>query len=342
MKKVSVIIINWNGIEYLKKCLPSLYKQKYKNIETIVVDNASKDSSVEFIKKNYPKIKIIINKENLGFAEANNIGYVNATGEYILLLNNDTEVTSDFLVNLVNVFEKDKNEEIGAVQSKILLMDTPDTLDAVGAFLTPTGFLYHYGIGKKDSAKYNKQINLYTAKGACMMIRRNVIEEVLVDNEMFDSKYFAYFEETDLCHRIWLSGYRIVYVPDSIIYHKNGGTSSKMNNVFIQFHSFKNRINSYTKNFGIILLLTFMPLHLLFCEAFAFFALLRMNGKLFWAIQREIYWNIENLRNTLHKRKYIQSIIRKKQDSEIKKYIMRPVRLSYYYHLTFDISKYEE
>lgn len=342
MKLVSVIIINWNGLGYLKQCLPSLNKQKYKNIEVIVVDNASIDGSVEYIKENYPKIKIIINKKNLGFAEANDIGYRRATGEYILLLNNDTEVTADFLINLVQVFEKDNKKEIGALQSKLLLMDQPDRLDSVGAFLTPTGFLYHYGVGKKDSTKYNKPINLYTAKGACMILRKSVIDEVSVQGEMFDSKYFAYFEETDLCHRIWLAGYRIVYVPDSIIYHKNGGTSSKISNTFVQYHSFKNRINSYLKNFGTVFLCTYMPIHILFCESFAIFALFRLKGKLFLVIQKAIWWNISNLSDTLTKRRFIQHSLRKRQDSEIKKMIMRPVRLSYYYHLTFDISKYEE
>lgn len=339
---VSIIIINWNGLHFLKPCLETLYKQSYKNIEVIVVDNASHDGSVQFVEKQYPKVKIVVNKENLGFAEANNIGYKKVTGEYVLFLNNDTKVTKDFLSILVTILQKDTKKQLGGVQSKLLLMDTPEKLDSVGAFLTPTGFLYHYGIAKKDGNKYNKRIDVYSAKGACMMLRREVIEQVLVDGEIFDSTYFAYFEETDMCHRVWLAGYRLVFVPESIIYHKMGGTSTKMNNAFVQFHSFKNRINSYIKNFGTSFLFTILPLHILFCEAFALFALLKGNYNISVCIQKAIWWNLKNMNQTLRKRKYIQHTIRIKKDSQIKRYIMRPVRLSYYYYILFDLGRYED
>lgn len=339
---ISIIIINWNGKHFLDPCFSTLFKQSYKNIEVILVDNASKDGSVQFVRKNYPQVKIVINKENLGFAEANNIGYKKATGEYVLFLNNDTKVTKDFLKILVDVLVKDTKKQIGGVQSKLLLMDTPEKLDSVGAFMTPTGFLYHYGIAKKDGPKYNRRIDVYSAKGACMMIRREVLEKTLVENEIFDSKYFAYFEETDLCHRIWLAGYKLIFIPESVIYHKMGGTSNKMNNSFVQFHSFKNRINSYIKNFGTGYLWTILPLHLLFCEAFAFFALLKLNTNITVCIQKAIWWNIKNMSQTLKKRRYIQHQIRARQDRTFKKAIMRPVRLSYYYYILFDLGKYED
>src|SRR5690606_11519646 len=110
-----------------------------------------------------------------------NIGYRKATGDYILFLNNDTEVTRHFLKELVHVL--DNNKSIGGVQSKILLMDDRSRLDSVGAFLTNTGFLYHYGIAKPDSEKYNKQISVYSAKGACMMFRKDVLDKILVNSE---------------------------------------------------------------------------------------------------------------------------------------------------------------
>ena len=246
--RVSIIIVNWNGLRWLTDCFTSLYKQNYINFEIIFVDNASKDGSVSWVKKHYPDTKIIVNSENLGFAGANNVGYRKAKGEYVLFLNNDTRVTKNFLTELVNVLESDTL--IAGAQSKILLMDKPDIHDSVGAFLTPTGFLYHYGFGRKDQAKYNKQINLYTAKGACMIFKADVLNRVAINGNIFDPDYFAYFEESDLCHRIWLAGYRIVYAYTSVIYHKMGATSSSMNNSFIQYHSFKNRIRSYLKNFG--------------------------------------------------------------------------------------------
>lgn len=341
MKKlVSVIIVNWNGKHFLKECLTSLYNQNYKNIEVVFVDNNSKDGSVEYVKRSFPKTKIIVNKENLGFAEANSVGYKETTGTYVLFLNNDTRVRKNFILELVKVLEK--NKKIAGAQSKILLMDDPTKLDSVGAFLTNTGFLYHYGIAKKDSLKYNKQIDLYSAKGACMMFKREVLEKIKVDGEIFDSRYFAYFEETDMCHRVWLAGYRIAFVPKSIMYHKMGGTSAKLDNAFVQYHSFKNRINSYIKNLGTFELLKILPIHILLCEVFALFSLFRFKFQLFLSIQKAILWNIVEISTTLSKRKYIQTKIRKRSDSSFFSTITSKVKINYYIHLLSGLSAYED
>ncbi len=326
---VSIIIINWNGLRWLPDCFESLTKQNYKNYEIIFVDNASKDDSVDWVKKHYPKTTIIVNSKNLGFADANNVGLRKARGEYVLFLNNDTCVTRTFLTELVNAM----GPTIGGVQSKILLMDYPDTHDSVGAFLTPTGFLFHYGFGKKNIAKYNKQIDLYTTKGACMMFRKDVLEEVAIDGNIFDPDYFAYFEETDMCHRVWLAGYRIVYAHKSVIFHKMGATSSSMNNTFIQYHSFKNRIRSHLKNFGALWLWTILPVHLLFCELYAIVSYVRGNWALGWSIERAYWWNIRNFSATLRQRKYVQTHIRRVSDSHIASHILKRPPLSYYRNL---------
>ena len=339
-KLVSIIVVNWNGKHYLRACLSSLYKQNYKNIEVLLVDNASIDGSVKYVKKYFPKTKIIINKKNLGFAEPNNIGYDNSKGKYILFLNNDTRVTDNFLTELIKVLQSDK--KIGGVQSKILLMDNPKKLDSVGAFLTITGFLYHYGIAKKDSPNYDKQINIYSAKGACMMFSREVLTKVKIDGEIFDSRYFAYFEETDLCHRVWLAGYRIVFAPKSVIYHKLGGTSTLINNAFVQYHSFKNRINSYLKNFERVTLLKILPLHVFLSEVYAVLNLLRANVKLFIAIQKAIVWNIKNINETLKKRSKIQKGVRKIIDKVLLPLIKKRVKLNYYFHLFSGLEYYED
>ncbi len=325
---VSIIIVNWNGIRWLPDCFGSLAKLEYKNYEIIFVDNASEDDSVEWIKKHYPKTKILINKENVGFADANNIGYRKAKGEYVLFLNNDTRVTKTFLTELVNVLETDKT--IGGAQSKIFLMDKPDTLDSVGAFLTPTGFLYHYGFGKKDQPKYDKQIDLYTAKGACMIFKREVLEKVAIDGNIFDPDYFAYFEESDLCHRVWLSGRRIVYAYKSIIYHKMGATSSSMNNAFIQFHSFKNRIRTYIKNFEAPSLFTYVPLHIMFCQLYACVSFIEGKWSLAWAIERALLWNCVHLGHTLQLRNILQKRIRQVEDGQFMRAISHTPPLGYY------------
>lgn len=331
MELVSIIIVNWNGLRWLNDCFNSLAKQNYKNYEIIFVDNASEDGSVDWVKKYYPKTNIIINTENLGFAGANNVGFKKAKGDYVLFLNNDTRVTKTFLTELVNVLEG--NSEIAGVQSKILLMDAPDTHDSVGAYLTPAGFLYHYGFGKKNTKKYNKQIDLYTAKGACMMFRKSVLDTVTIDGNIFDPDYFAYFEESDICHRIWLAGYRIVYAYKSVIYHKMGATSSGMNNAFIQYHSFKNRIRTYLKNFGPTWFLMYLPIHLIFCYAYLAVSLLRAKWALAWAIQRAIWWNIVHIQDTLILREYVQKKIRRVSDGTIASLVFKHPKLAYYTNL---------
>lgn len=330
MKKelVSIIIVNWNGKEHLSKCLPSLGQQSYKNVEVIVVDNGSTDHSVRFVKKNFPSVRIVQNKTNLGFAEGNNEGYKVALGEYILFLNNDTTVTKNFITELLKVLTNDK--KIGGVQSKILFMDVPTQLDSVGSYFTNTGFLYHYGVYAKDSKKFDKQISVYSAKGACMMFKKEVLEGIMVNGEIFDNLFFAYFEETDLCHRVWLSGYEIVYVPKSVIYHKFGATSTRLRKPFIEYHSYKNRINSYLKNLGVKRLLMILSVHLSLCIALSFVFLLKGRHDIFLAIHKAIIWNIKNARQTLAKRNYIQSKIRKITDDELLSKVTRNQKLDYY------------
>lgn len=325
---VSVIIVNWNGKHWLEGCLSTLSKVTYKNIEWIIVDNASTDGSSEWIKKRYPKTILLVNSENLGFSHANNLGYKKAKGDFILFLNNDTKVKPDFITQLLKPFASDPM--IGGVQSKILLMDDHSRLDSIGAFLTPTGFLYHNHLGGHDKPELNNQIDLYTAKGASMMFRRDVLKKIEVDGWIFDPAYFAYFEETDLCHRIWLAGYRIVYVYKAVIYHKLGATSIKLVSSWVQFNSYKNRINSYIKNFGLLNFILILPLHILLCQVLTITFLIK--GNLSWAIsiEKAIWWNLVNLSQTLKYRRIVQTRIRKQPDSEFFAKIMKFPRAGYY------------
>ncbi|MDP2947696.1 MAG: glycosyltransferase family 2 protein [Nanoarchaeota archaeon] len=331
---VSIIIINLNGKKWLDGCFCSLKKINYANYEIILVDNGSNDGSIEFVKENYPQVKIIQNEKNLGFAEANNIGYQNARGKYIFLLNNDTKVEPDFLTILVEEIKKDKN--IGGVQPKIVLLDNPQELDSVGGFLTFTGFLYHFGYRRNASDfKYNQKMEIFYMKGAAMLLKKESLEKV----GLFDKDFFAYFEETDLCHRLWLAGYKIKYIPQSVVYHKMGGTSLKINIGFIQFHSFKNRINSYIKNLGLVELLKILPLHLFLCLMISL-----VKPEYFKAIHKAIWWNILHIKETFQKRKIIQRDIRKIKDKDFIPNFKRKVRFSYYYYLFIKgfLKKYED
>ncbi|MDD3460609.1 MAG: glycosyltransferase family 2 protein [Candidatus Pacebacteria bacterium] len=333
---VSIIIVNWNGKKHLSYCLPSLKKINYPNVEIIIVDNGSTDQSVEYIKNNFPSAKIILNKTNMGFAEGNNIGFKKAKGKYVLFLNNDTIVTPNFLKKLVNAIEE--NNKIAVVQPKIILSPSKK-LQAGGDFLTDNGFLYHYGFGKNpDDPKYNRKIEIFSACGACMLVRSSVIKKI----GLFDPDFFCYFEESDFCWRVCLAGYKLLYVPESIIYHKGSSTSRKLGSKFTQYHSFKNRICSLIKNLEKQNLVKTLFLHLLFC--FLSFVTLVTTGKFPEAssICKAWYWNFSHLNETLSKRRYIQGKIRKISDKKLMAKLKKSPGLKYFFYLFYGLEHYSD
>lgn len=341
MPKVSVIVLNWNGKKFLKNCLDSLQKVAYSSLEIIVVDNNSKDGSQEFVRKNYQNVVLIGNKENYGFAKGNNIGFEASTGDYILILNNDTIVTSNFLDFLIKDFENDP--KIACLQPQIRLSKNKELLDGVGAFLTFTGFLYHFGYLKnRMQVKYNKRIKIFSAKGACIFLRRKAIEKV----GLFDEDFFIFFEETDLCFRLWLAGYSVVYEPKSVIYHLGGGDTASSNSYQHEkrvYLSFRNMICCYIKNFGTRNLLTIMPFFIFTHTVLIFYYLLMMKIYMIKVILKAYYWNVVHIRTTLRKRKIVQHGIRKISDFQLNKQITLNPKLSYYYALvTGKVREYKD
>jgi GT2 family glycosyltransferase len=216
--EVSIVIVNWNGKQYLKDCLRTVFNQKYPDYEMIFVDNASIDGSVEYVKEKFPKAKIIINKENLGFAEGNNIGIRASKGKYVVALNNDTTVEPHWLEELIKAAERD--EKIGICASKILWMDKPNIIYS-------TGFILKYGcvIGdrghlEEDRNQYEKLQEVFGACACSALYRKDMLNEI----GCFDETYFAYHEDSDLSWRAHNAGWKAVYVPTSICYHKSWGT----------------------------------------------------------------------------------------------------------------------
>lgn len=309
---VSIIIANWNGGEIFKTCLNSLNKLNYPNWELILVDNGSSDGSENFI-VHYRQIKhykLIRNKTNLGFAQANNQGYEISSGKYILLLNNDTKVEPDFLTKLICKIEQDS--QIGVIQPKIALIDKLSYLDNVGAYLTLTGFLEHWGFMEKDGPEFSKEREIFSAKGACMLIRKKVINET----GLFDRDFVSYMEETDFCWRVWLAGYKVVFYPKAKIYHKVGFSSKKQNQIFVNFHSFKNRLISLIKNLEVRNLLLIGSVHVFLILLLSFYYLFKFQFNKTGMIWSAIFWNIKNFPITFQKRQRIQEI-RKKSDGQI-------------------------
>lgn len=336
MPKVSIIILNWNGEKYLRRCLESVINSSYPSKEILVVDNASSDDSITIIRE-FPEIRLIQNPTNLGFAQGNNLGYQHSTGDYIYFLNNDTYVEPDFLEPLVKAFESD--QDLGGVQSKIYLPNEDNRLDNVGGYLTWTGFLYHYGFRKLDGSKYQRELEIFSAKGAGMCFKREVIEKV----GLFDEDFWAYFEETDFCWRVWLAGYKIKFMPESKIYHLLAASFRTVPAHSVVFHNYKNRLCSLTKNLSAPYLLIILPLQLAFLNLISCIYFLRLNFRQSAAVQLAIFWNILHLPATLVKRTFIQTKIRQTSDRNLFIRIMRNPRLLYYWHLLNDqVGDYED
>ncbi len=299
---VSIIIANWNGGHTFEDCLRALSKIFYKNFEIILVDNNSTDASENLIKNFFPpsKFKIVKNKENLGFATANNQALKYVKGKYVLLLNNDTKVHPDFLKLLITKAESDPL--IGVIQPKIYMMDKENYLDNAGSLITSIGFFEHVGFGEKDGKKFDSEREILSAKGACMLIRTKVINEI----GLFDKDFFSYFEETDFCWRVWLIGYKVIFYPKAHIYHKVGFTIKRLDVLNINFHYYKNRISSLIKNLEFKNLIFILPAHLFVSFGIAFVFLIRRQPKNTLMILKAIWWNIKNISKTIKKRQQIQ------------------------------------
>ena len=234
LPKISIIIVNYNGKELLQKCLESLFKTDYENFEVILVDNNSTDNSIEFVTKEYPKIIVIKLDSNKGFAEPNNIGAKIAKGDHLLFLNNDTVTTSNFISEMIKVFEKD--QKVAICQS--LLLRPNGDVDSSGDFIDRMGIVYN----SKTKIEQIKEIS--SARGASMMIRKKIFDKL----GGFDEKFFFSFEDVDLGWRSWILGYKVVIAPNSVVYHSAGKTSSKLKSE-AAFHGLKNQLAMKITNF---------------------------------------------------------------------------------------------
>lgn len=218
---ISIIILNWNRLDDTLECLASLAKLDYAPSQVCIIDNACSVDSVELIKREFPDTRVIQNKQNLGFVEANNIGIQQALvdgADFILLLNNDTTVDKNFLRELVLVAEREPSA--GVFGPKILSYREPNRIWFAGprktyAFGRPLE-LGHRGFGEIDRGQYDQARKVGFISGCAMMIRREVIEKV----GFLDPDFFAYFEDADYCLRANKVGFDLIYAPQARIWHK--------------------------------------------------------------------------------------------------------------------------
>jgi GT2 family glycosyltransferase len=214
--KASVIVLSWNGMEYLADCLDAVLSQDYCDFEVIVVDNGSADGSPDFVGQHYPQVRLIRNARNLGFSGGNNVGLRAATGDVLILLNQDTVVQSGWLEALVEGFQE---SEVGVAGCKILYPDGRTIQHAGGYFDWPIGLAFHYGCDEEDRGQYEHLREVEYVTAAAMGVRRSVLRDVGYLDEAF---FPGYFEDLDFCRRVQAAGYRVLYLPQaSLIHHES-------------------------------------------------------------------------------------------------------------------------
>lgn len=245
---VSIVILNWNGRNFLQKFLPSVLATTYSNKEVVVIDNASTDDSVSFLQQHWPTVRIIQNKANYGFAQGYNEGLKQVQSDYYVLLNSDVEVTPNWIGAMVELLENDKT--IAACQPKIMQFDQRDLFEyagAAGGWLDHLGYPFARGrifdVCEKDEGQYDTAEPIFWASGAALFVKANVYQAL----GGLDGYFFAHQEEIDFCWRVQLAGYKVYSCPQSVVYHVGGGTLPKGNARKV-FLNFRNNLVMMAKN----------------------------------------------------------------------------------------------
>lgn len=240
---VSIIIINWNGASLLKGCLDAVFNQTYSPIEVLLVDNGSTDNSLEIAGKY--EVKIIANKENLGFAKGINQGIKESKGEFILPLNNDVVLDKEYIENLVKIINSDN--KIGSVMGKLLWAGTDGLIDSAGHTIHKNRLPRNIGTGIKDGEQFNIKKEVFGVCGAAPLYRKDMLEDTKINGEYYDEDFFAFLEDVDLDWRARLLGWKAYYVPEAVADHHRGGTAVRRTKT-VELHNFKNRYLMVMKN----------------------------------------------------------------------------------------------
>jgi len=302
---ISIVIINWNGKKFLDTCLQSLRVQTFKDVEIIVIDNASTDGSPAWLQQECSRERLFLNENNIGYCGGANQGIREARGEYVLILNPDVILEADFLERLVLCGEQ--HPDVGIFSGKLLRFDR-QTLDSAGQFLRKNFTPLERGYDQKDSGQYNRAEYIFSSCGAVALYRRAMLEEIRLDDDYFDASYFAFYEDLDIGWRAQLFGWKAYYLPEAAAYHFRGGGLSEQSRqlawferipwlprvsftqkpLFIQRHIIKNRYLTLLKNASWRELMAGLPqiLHLE-CLIWGYLVLARPSLLLaFWDVAR--------------------------------------------------------
>jgi GT2 family glycosyltransferase len=256
--KVSVVIPNRDGITprdglvYLELVLPSLREQTFRDFDVTVVDDASGDGSVEYLERNWPEVRVVAVPENLGFPAVVNRGISQTEGEYIALLNNDLELSEDWLLDLVG--ELDRDRSLGFVTGKVLGFRRRNLIEQAGQDLYTCGRFAPRGLDEEDSSQFAEKQAIPIATAAASLYRRSAVE--LAGG--FDEDYFLYCEDADLCLRMALAGFPGAYVPGPTAFHVRGGTTGRESDL-TRFYVVRNTLITLLKDFPASILFRSLP-----------------------------------------------------------------------------------
>jgi GT2 family glycosyltransferase len=299
MAKIDINLVIWNGKKYLPFCIESIFRQSFKDWQLNILDNGSTDDSVKYLKEHYPNLKVVILKENTGFAQGHNKLLSWTNSDYVLCLNQDVILDKDFLKNSLTLLDTKKNIsslspkiyhwnfeklDIGDIVEperarELLDIGQTDIIDTCGFKLFKNHQVVDWGQGEKDQEKLNKQKEIFGTSGACPIYKRKALEKIKIENlpsqlsktergEYFDEDFFSYKEDVDLAYRLQLAGYKSYFLPTAIAYHdrsiKKGNSiiqNRKVKSTWINQYSYKNHLFCIIKNeFSKNLLKYFWPI----------------------------------------------------------------------------------
>lgn len=336
MSRISINLVTLNGEKYIKHCINSVLKQNFKDFELNIMDNGSNDNTVAVINKYFPQFKVIINKENIGFAKAHNRLMNWAKSDYIMCLNQDMIIESDFLDNLFYFIDNQEDKDsIGSIEPKLYQWkfnnEDPYNADKQGKtnIIDTCGFevfknhkVVDFGQLKEDSVEFSRTREIFGPCGACPIYAKKALEDVKINNEYFDEDFFSYKEDVDLAFRLRLAGFKSYFLADMICYHDRsvrGGLSvvenRKNKSSWVNEYSYRNHIyllikNESTMNF----IRCFFPLFIYEFKKFIYVLLFeRSTLKFFWKSH-------DKYKKMFKKRKFIFKNIVKIRSRELYKW----------------------
>jgi GT2 family glycosyltransferase len=308
--KISIIILNYNGKIFLEDCLKSVFSQSFNDFEIIFIDNGSTDDSLNFVKQTFndKRLKCFSSEENIGFAGGNNLGFKYTTGEYIVLLNNDTIVEKDWLINLYDVIRE--NDKTGAVQSLVITDGIPLKYYDINGTLN----LFGHNIMEVFSIGDNGIGNIFQITGCSLVTRRKTIEDI---GGLFLDEYFMYAEDSYFSFKLKFAGYDILHNAKSIVKHRGNSTSKEFKNNFVTFYQERNRILNFLIFFSPVFLIKYFPLLMFNIKIKLLYSI--FTGKYsFPGILRAYLWFFKNIKWIKLQRKEIVKYKKVKEEEIIK------------------------